>query len=197
VRYPSETVTDSRASLFRLATLLAVAVLLADVASKNWALSTLGSGHVDLGLVGLTLVQNDGLAFSTGAGLLSAPIVLALRVAALLGVLGLAWRFGAERPRYAVGFALVLGGGFGNAGDVLLRGGAVVDFIHASPLAPVLGDGLLGSGIVLNLADVWILTGLACLYPLFRAFGLAVQRRLERLERHLVLRPGSDPASRG
>jgi lipoprotein signal peptidase len=190
VRYPSATVTESRAGLFRLATLVTLAVLLADVASKNWALAALGTGYIDLGLIALTVVENDGLAFSTGAGVLNTTTVLGLRLAALAAVLLLAWRFGADSVRFAVGFALIVGGGLGNVSDVVFRDGAVVDFIRAAPIPAALGGNTLAEGIVINLADVWILTGLALLYPLFRILGLAAQGRLREVEERVLGRDG-------
>jgi signal peptidase II len=193
-RLQHATVTDSRAGLARLTGLVAVAVFLTDVASKNWALEAASRGQGHLGPTALTVVQNDGLAFSIGAGVLDSPAVLALRLAVLGVVLLLAWRFGPERHRFAVGFALVLGGGLGNAADVMLRDGAVVDFIHAAQLGRALG-GTPTHGPVFNLADLWILVGLALLFPLFRILGLAVQRRLQAVEGRLLGREWDGGAS--
>lgn len=192
MRYPSPTPTDTRAGLIRLTMLVTAAVLLADVATKNWALAAVGTGYVDLGLVTLTVVQNEGLAFSVGAGVLSYAAVLGLRLGALAALMVLAWRFGPESLRFAIGFALVLGGGLGNASDVVFRDGAVVDFISTPPVSEALG----GTTFVLNLADVWVLAGLALLYPLFRSLGLAVQRRLKQVEGRILGREwvaGSPP----
>jgi lipoprotein signal peptidase len=186
VQLASATVADSRAERLRLGALVTMAVLLADVASKNWALAAVGSGYVDLGLVALTVVQNEALAFSIGTGVLGHTTVVALRLGALAGLLILAWRFGPTSLRFALGFALVLGGGLGNAFDVVLRDGAVVDFISTAPLTRALLDGTSVEGVVLNLADVWVLVGLALLYPLFRAFGVAIQRRLLQFERRIL-----------
>jgi hypothetical protein len=41
-------------------------------------------------------------------------------------------------------------------------------------------------GVVMNLANVWVVAGLALLYPLFRILGLAVQRRFREVERRLM-----------
>jgi lipoprotein signal peptidase len=182
VSFPSASQTDPRASLVPLTMLVTLAMLLADVASKNWALAAVGAGTVELGPIALVVVVNDGLAFSIGGGLLNAATILALRVAGLVAILGLAWRFGPYRLRYALGFAMVLGGGLGNAGDVVFRDGAVVDFISTAPIARALAGHDGAQGIVLNLADVWVLAGLALLYPLFRILGLAAQRRIRRVE---------------
>jgi len=178
--------TDTRMGLFRLTTLVTLAVLLADVASKNWALSAVGGGHVDLGLISLVVVENDGLAFSAGAGALSSATVLALRLGALAVILLLAWRYGPERLRYTVGFALLLGGGLGNATDIVFRNGAVVDFIRMAPIPAAVGGHVVAGGIVLNLADVWILSGLVLLYPLFRGLGLSAQRRMKVVESRML-----------
>jgi hypothetical protein len=112
--------------------------------------------------------------------------VVALRLGALAALLILAWPFGPASLRFALGFALVIGGGLGNASDVVLRDGAVVDFISTAPLTRGLLSGTSVEGVVLNLADVWVLAGLFLLYPLFRALGVAVQRRLVRLEERIL-----------
>jgi lipoprotein signal peptidase len=185
IQIPTATVADTRLGLFRMAGLLALAVLLADIASKNWALAALGSDYIDLGLFALMVVENPGFAFSTGAGALGAATVLTLRLAALVGVLFLGWRFIGDSVRYAVGFALVVGGGLGNASDIVFRDGAVVDFISTQPI-PALGGSDAMSAIVINLADVWILTGMALLYPLFRRIGRAAQRRFLAIESRVL-----------
>jgi lipoprotein signal peptidase len=186
VQVTSVPAVDSRAALLRLAVLVTVAVLLADVATKNWALAVVGSGYVDLGLVALTVVENEALAFSVGTGVLAPTTVVALRLGALAALLILAWRFGPASLRFALGFALVIGGGLGNASDVVLRNGAVVDFISTAPLTRGPLSGTSVEGVVMNLADVWVLAGLFLLYPLFRALGVAVQRRLVRFEERIL-----------
>lgn len=186
MHFTTATVDDSRAGLFRLTMLVALAVLLADIASKNWAVATVGTGYMDLGLIALTVVENDGLGFSVGVGVLSVGAVLALRLAGLAALVLLTWRFGPESLRYAGGFALVLGGGLGNASDVVFRDGVVVDFISTAPIVSALGGGAMAEGVVMNLADVWILTGLAMLYPLFRILGLAIQRRFQQVEDRIL-----------
>lgn len=178
--------SDSREDLVRLTVLVTLAVFLTDVASKNWAISALGGGYADLSLLALTVEENSGLAFSVGAGALSSLGVLALRLVVLAVVLLLTLRFGPRSLRFAVGFALVLGGGLGNASDALLRDGAVVDFISTAPISRALFGSPTAQGVVMNLADIWILTGLVLLYPLFRLFGRAVQRRFQALEARLL-----------
>lgn len=176
----------SRRDVVRLSALVMVAVLLADVASKNWALAAVGGGYVDLGLLGLTVVENDGLALSAGAGVLSRATVLAVRLTALAAVLLLAWRFAPYSRRLAVGFALILGGGLGNTLDVVFRDGAVVDFISTSATAGLGAGPPVPTGLVMNLADVWILAGIPLLHPLFRILGLAAQRRFRHVEARVL-----------
>ncbi|NIP78625.1 MAG: hypothetical protein GWM90_05235 [Gemmatimonadetes bacterium] len=177
--------TDSPADLARFSSLITLAVFLTDLATKNWALAMLGSGHAEFGLVALTVIENDGLAFSAGAGSLTPLSVVALRLGALAAVLGLAWRYGSSSLRFAVGFALVLGGGLGNASDTVFRDG-VVDFISTAPLIRAVAGSPTAEGFVMNLADIWILTGLALLYPLFRVLGKAAQRRFMDVESRIL-----------
>jgi signal peptidase II len=183
-RFP--TATESGPALLRLAALITVAVFLADIASKNWAIATVGHGYVDLGLIALTVVENDALAFSIGAGLLDYAVVFALRLAALAGILLLTWRFRPRSLRAAVGVALLVGGGLGNLSDLVFRDGAVVDFISTTPVARALTGSPVVEGIVMNLADVWILAGLALLYPAFRSVGLGTQRRFREAEARVL-----------
>jgi signal peptidase II len=192
----SATATESRPAVFRLAALITVAVLLADIASKNWAIAVVGNGYVDLGLVALTVVHNDGLAFSIGAGLLDYAVVLALRLAGLAGILFLAWRFRPRSLRSAVGVALLVGGGLGNLSDLVFRDGAVVDFISTTPAARALTGSPVMEGIVMNLADVWILAGLALLYPVFRRLGLGTQQRFREAEARILGREWAPDAGK-
>ena len=130
---------------------MAGAVLLADQATKAWALAALADGST-IELVGslrLRLVFNRGTAFGLGSRF--APVI------ALLGVVVvglLARSAGALRRRPArAALGLVLGGAVGNLLDRLVRtgggvlGGAVVDFVD------------LQWWPVFNLADVAITTG--------------------------------------
>jgi lipoprotein signal peptidase len=192
----SPAATESRRAVFRLAALITIAVLLADIASKNWAIAMVGNGYVDLGLVALTVVHNDGLAFSIGAGLLDYAVVLALRLAGLAGILFLAWRFRPRSLRAAVGVALLVGGGLGNLSDLVFRDGAVVDFISTTPAARALTGNPVMEGIVMNLADVWILAGLALLYPVFRSLGLGTQRRFREAEARVLGREWAPDAGK-
>src|SRR5690606_26457676 len=99
---------------------------------------------------------------------------------------------GARNRRLAAGFALLIAGGSGNAADMLFRGGAVVDFIHAGPFH-VRGE-LVHAGIVFNAADVATLLALGLLAPLIHAWSTRSQRRIARWEERWLrqLRGGSD-----
>ena len=166
--------------LLRFATLVATAAFLLDWATKSWALETLEHAAVPLGALMLGVERNDALAFSAGTGQLPPEFVVALRLTAISAVLLLAWQVGARNRRYAAGFALLLAGGAGNVADMLFRGGAVVDFIHAGPIA--LGGGIVHAGIVFNAADVAILLALGLLAPLIHEWSTGSQRRLAAWE---------------
>ncbi|HEX2167445.1 MAG TPA: signal peptidase II, partial [Longimicrobiales bacterium] len=119
--------------VLRFAVLVAAAAFLLDWATKSWALETLDNAAVPLGALMLGVERNDALAFSAGSGRLDPAFVVAVRLLALAGVIALSVQVGARSRRFAAGFALLIAGGSGNAADMLFRGGAVVDFIHAGP----------------------------------------------------------------
>jgi signal peptidase II len=132
-----------------------------DQAAKHVARETLsGSAGVALasGLVRFELAANPGAFLSLGAGLPESVRKLAFVAGVpvlLAALLALALRAGLSSPRQLGGLALLAGGGLGNWLDRMLHGGAVVDFVS-------LGIGALRTGIF-NLADVWILAGVALL----------------------------------
>lgn len=165
--------------LLRFATLVATAAFLLDWATKSWALETLEHAAVPLGALMLGVERNDALAFSAGSGQIPASVVIAVRLTAIAGVLFLAWHVGARNRRYAAGFALLLAGGAGNAADMLFRGGAVVDFIHAGPIQM---GGIVHAGIVFNAADIVILLAVGLLAPLIHEWSAGGQRRLAAWE---------------
>ena len=137
--------------VLRFAVLVAAAAFLLDWATKSWALQTLEHAPVPLGALMLGIERNNALAFSTGSGQVPAWLVVALRLIALAGVIALSVHVGARNRRFAAGFALLIAGGSGNAADMLFRGGAVVDFIHAGPFH-VRGE-LVHAGIVTDATD--------------------------------------------
>ena len=114
--------------------LIAAAVVVVDQLSKSWALqqlSDLSRRHV-IGPMYLALTFNQGAAFSLGAG--AAPIIEAVAIALVVGVVALSGRAakGGANLAVIVGLGLLLGGALSNLGDRLFRHhhGAVVDFIQ-------------------------------------------------------------------
>ncbi len=129
----------------------------------------------------LRVAHNDALAFSSFQ---SIPLesVLSLRITciAVLGVLAV--RFAAESRRLACAFALLLAGGLGNVADVVLREGAVIDFIGVRPI-PFADTDL---AVVFNLADVWIKVGIVLAFPLIRRAAVRTQEASDAFERRLL-----------
>ena len=138
---------------------VAAIVLLLDALTKQWAMSALADGPLDLfGSVRLNLIRNKAGAFGLGGA-----FVPFLAVAALLLVLYMVTRSDAsEKLPMAVALGLVLGGAFGNVADRVFRSpgflqGAVVDFVDV------------GFWPVFNLADSAITCG--CLLLLFASWA--------------------------
>lgn len=167
--------------VLRFAALVAAAAFLLDWATKSWALEALEHAAMPLGSLMLGLERNDALAFSAGSGQLPPVVVIAVRLLAIAGVIALSVQVGARNRRYAAGFALLIAGGSGNAADMLFRGGAVVDFIHAGPFH-VRGE-LVHAGVVFNAADLAILLALGLLAPLIHEWSAGTQRRLAQWEK--------------
>lgn len=121
--------TSHHRAAFAAAAALVVAL---DQLSKQWALSVLADGPIDLvGSLRLRLTFNDGAAFSIGRGRTTLIALVGLTIVGVIIRLGLR----AEHRLWAIGIGVVLGGALGNladrafrAGDGLL-GGRVVDFI--------------------------------------------------------------------
>ncbi|MGI8984116.1 MAG: signal peptidase II [Acidimicrobiales bacterium] len=137
---------------------MAAVVLGFDALTKQWAMSALADGPVDLfGPVQLNLVRNKAGAFGLGGA-----FVPFLAVAALLLVLYMVSRGSAtERLPMALGLGLILGGAFGNVVDRVFRDpgflrGAVVDFVDVG-FWPVfnLADSAISVGCVLLLFASW------------------------------------------
>ncbi|MEQ1786187.1 MAG: signal peptidase II [Acidimicrobiales bacterium] len=111
----------------------AAVVVALDQLTKQWALSALADGPVDLvGSLRLNLVFNDRAAFSLGGSGNTAVIAaLGLVIVAVVTRMGLR----AERRGWALGLGIVLGGALGNLADRAFRagdgflGGRVVDMV--------------------------------------------------------------------
>jgi lipoprotein signal peptidase len=167
-----------RHDVLRVATLLAILVFIADWASKSWALQHLAGASVPLGSLVLGVERNEGFAFSSGAGHVPTWLIIAVRLTALAGIVALSRNVAAHSRRYACGFALLIGGGFGNAVDLVFRDGAVVDFIGAGPFMFNWAGTLVDLHFVFNAADVAILLSLPLLAPVIRLYAQALQHRL-------------------
>ena len=112
--------------------LIIVAVVLADQATKNWALNSLSDGRtIDLvWTLRFNLVFNSGMAFSQGQCWGRLIGLLAIGVAVWL------W-FGLRKATSqlsVVGTSMLIGGALGNVVDRMFRGekwlaGSVIDFI--------------------------------------------------------------------
>lgn len=112
--------------------LIIAAVVIADQASKNWALNSLSDGRtIDLvWTLRFNLVFNSGMAFSQGQGLGRLIGLLAIGVAVWLWF---SLRKATSRLS-VIGTSMLIGGALGNVVDRMFRGekwlaGAVVDFI--------------------------------------------------------------------
>lgn len=182
--------------VLRLATLLAAAAFFADWASKSWALDHLEGSTMPLGALTLGVARNEAFAFSAGYGQVSPWLVVCARLAALIIIVLLCRRIaGLLDRRNACGVALVLAGGFGNAADLVFRGGAVVDFIGAGPFVFDWAGELIQLHVVFNAADIFILMGIGLLAPLIQRLGKAAQRRLAAWESRVLARATSSSSS--
>ncbi|RMD99821.1 MAG: signal peptidase II [Calditrichaeota bacterium] len=153
-------------SRFVLAILIIVTSLGCDQATKKLAQTTLPRWH-SLSFFGDTVrlqyVENPGVAFSIGAQWPENVRWWLFSVGQGLFLLILAAHFlrnlTLQRCQF-FGFALILGGGFGNFFDRIFRDGRVIDFLN-------IGFGNLRTAIF-NVADISITTGLLLLiYGLF------------------------------
>lgn len=115
-----------------IAAAIALGVIIVDLATKHWAVSSLQRGrprHV-LWTLQWNLTSNRGMAFSTGQG---AGVLIGL-AALVVAVAVLVWTPRATSRLTLVAAGLVVGGALGNVVDRLFRGrgwlrGGVVDFI--------------------------------------------------------------------
>lgn len=145
-----------------VALILALAVIVADQASKHWILEILnlheGETLAVFGPLHLTGVRNSGVSF----GFLQAQHDLvrwALAAFSVVVSIVLAvWVRRTDRPLFAIAVGLVMGGAVGNVID-RIRFGAVVDFIdvtriHFFPWVFNVADSAISIGIGLLLIDM-------------------------------------------
>ena len=110
----------------------AAVVVVLDQLTKQWALSALADGPIDLiGSLRLNLVFNDRAAFSLGFGSTTVIALVGCTLVAVLVVMGVR----ADRRSSALGLGIILGGALGNLTDRAFRsgdgflGGRVVDMV--------------------------------------------------------------------
>lgn len=145
----------------------AALVLVADAASKAWALWALQTGALPmwlladerLGYIGLGFGWNRGMSFSALDGFAYAPLMLAVVAIAAVG-----WftHWLNEKPwpsLHQAGLSLIIGGAIGNLCD-RVQHGAVVDFLVLNPwgLFPYtfnVADVAITFGVVFLLLDIW------------------------------------------
>lgn len=129
-----------------------------DALTKQWALTALADGPVELvGSLRLALVFNKAGAFGLGGAFIPFLAVAALILVVVMVTVGSA----TARLVPAVALGLVLGGAFGNVADRIFRSpgflkGAVVDFIDVG-FWPVfnLADSAITCGCLLLLLASW------------------------------------------
>lgn len=139
---------------------VAIVVVVADQASKTWALHRVPPppGRHVVGPLWLVLTFNSGAAFSVGRGV--TPVVEAVVVILVAGLVVFSSRAGrSASTAVAVGLGLLVGGAAGNLTDRLVRHnhGAVIDFVDAVRV------GGHDWWPVFNLADAAIVVGVVIL----------------------------------
>lgn len=145
-------------SPFRLGLIVAVLGLIADQASKLWLL--LGVRLGETGPIGLApfaelrLIWNYGISYGFFQAESDLGRWLLVGFSVVATILLTVWMARAESRLLAVSLGLVVGGAVGNAVDRACWG-AVIDFAHL-----FLPDRS-RSWYVFNLADVWIVVGVA------------------------------------
>ncbi len=138
---------------------VAAVVLAVDALTKQWAVSALADGPIELfGPVRLALTHNKAGAFGLGGAFVPFLAVAALVLVVAMVVTGSA----TERTPVAAALGLILGGAFGNVADRVFRApgfleGAVVDFVDV------------GFWPVFNVADSAITCG--CIMLLLASWG--------------------------
>lgn len=141
--------TARRAGLF----VIAVVLVVVDLAVKAWAARALDGAPIDMGVVDLQLAFNSGAAFSFAA---DAPTWVLLTVTGLVttGVAVVAWRTApTSRLLWRIALAAILGGAVANVVD-RAPDGVVTDYLHT------------GWWPTFNLADSFIVVGAATLVAL-------------------------------
>ena len=142
--------------------LAGAAALVSDLASKHWAVSSLGTVEAPEprvlieGYFRLALVENPGAVAGLGAG--KTALLLGASLAALVFV---GWMFvSSEKKNHVCHLALglILGGALGNMHDRIFNGGLVVDFLEVD-----LGFWPCHPWPTFNLADAWLCVGVALL----------------------------------
>ena len=171
--------------VMRLAALVAIAVFLADWASKLWAAEIVASG-VAFDPFLLLPTHNTAFAFSAGSDQVEPPLVMAARFAALYGLAYVFSRKVICDERSAAGLGCVLGGGIGNTADLAVDN-AVLDFMNVGPFPFQIAGGSYNVHFVFNAADVAILIGIALLAPRLQVCALHVQRRIAAWEATIKL----------
>ena len=145
-----------------VAALVAIVALVADQASKSWAVNRLsGQRIVDVvGSLRFNLAHNTGAAFSMGTGKGIGPWIGLL---ALVVVVALALGSTSRTLVGAVAAGLIAGGAFGNLVDRAFRGdagfmhGGVVDFIDLQwwPVFNVADSCVVVGALLLVVAGLW------------------------------------------
>ncbi|GAB3717364.1 signal peptidase II [Nocardiopsis nanhaiensis] len=160
------TTTDNKAvrpRRYAVLMLVALAAIVADFATKEWALAAFSPGErLDVigSFVQFTLVFNTGAAFSLGTDYTWVFTCIATVVVLAIGYIG--WRV--RSLWWGVTLGLMMGGAAGNLVDRFFRDpapfhGAVVDFISV------------GDFPVFNIADSCVVVG-ACLVVVLTFKGL-------------------------
>ena len=137
---------------------MAAVVLGLDALTKQWALSALADGPIELfGPVRLALTHNKAGAFGLGGAFVPFLAVAALGLVVLVVATGSA----TEHTSVALALGLILGGAFGNVADRVFRApgfleGAVVDFVDVGfwPVFNV-ADSAITCGCILLLLATW------------------------------------------
>jgi len=145
---------------------VALALLVVDQGSKEWALERLSGGRIveSVGSLQFALTWNTGASFSVGSDLELGPYI-ALLALVVVGWLLLSGHTASKLGAVAAG--MVAGGAVGNLVDRALRtgpagaeagfmGGAVVDFIDLQwwPIFNVADMGVVGGAVLLVAASI-------------------------------------------